>query len=227
MDYKSRLLSLHLLPLMHWLELQDITFLVKCLQQPTANPEIASLVSFSHSSTRAGQTGNKLKVKLNKTTSSRHFYTSRIVRLWNALPVEVIDLTKSFVTIKKWVREYLIQNFLQNFHPQNTCTFHLVCPCSKCHVKNILSIWVTSLFTLYYTVIHINICYVFIVVSVLLLSINYLIITFSFLTQFLHRLLVYICTFSYSYIGLVCQHSHLCIKTHDFCIALPDAVKPT
>jgi len=43
MDYKSRLLSLYLLPLMHWLELQDITFLVKCLQQPTANPEIASL----------------------------------------------------------------------------------------------------------------------------------------------------------------------------------------
>jgi len=45
MDYKSRLLSLYLLPLMHWLELQDIMFLVKCLQQPTANPEIASLVS--------------------------------------------------------------------------------------------------------------------------------------------------------------------------------------
>jgi len=140
MDYKSRLLSLHLLPLMHWLELQDVMFLVKCLQQPTANPEIASLVSFSYSSTCAGQTGNKLKVKLNKTTSSRHFYTSRIVRLWNALPVEVIDLTKSFVTIKKRVREHLIQNFLQNFHPQNTCTFHLVCPCSKCHVKNIMSI---------------------------------------------------------------------------------------
>ena len=93
MDYKSRLLSLHLLPLMHWLELQDIMFLVKCLQQPTANPEIASLVSFSYSSTRAGQTGNKLKVKLNKTTSSGHFYTSRIVRLWSALPVEVINLT--------------------------------------------------------------------------------------------------------------------------------------
>ena len=86
MDYKFRLLSLHLLPLMHWLELQDIMFLVKCLQQPTANPEIASLVSFSYSSTRAGQTGDKLKVKLNKTTSFRHFYTSRIVRLWNALP---------------------------------------------------------------------------------------------------------------------------------------------
>ena len=131
-DYKSRLLSLHLMPLMRWLELQDVTFIVKCLQQPTANPEIASLVSFLSSNTRAGQTGNKLKVKLNKTTSSRHFYTSRIVRLWNAFPVGVIDLTKSFVTIKKRVRDHLIQNFLQNFDPQNTCTFHFVCPCSKC-----------------------------------------------------------------------------------------------
>ena len=38
MDYKSRLrlLSVHLLPLMYWLELQDVMFLVKCLRQPTA-----------------------------------------------------------------------------------------------------------------------------------------------------------------------------------------------
>ena len=99
-DYKLRLTSLHLLPLMHWLELQDVMFLVKCLQQPTANPEIAKLVSFSSSITRAGQTGIKLKVKLNKTTSARHFYTSRIVRLWNAFPAETIDLSKSFITIK-------------------------------------------------------------------------------------------------------------------------------
>ena len=98
-DYKSRLTSLHLLPLMHWLELQDVMFLVKYLQQPTANPEIAKLVSFSSSITRAGQTGIKLKVKLNKTTSARHFYTSRIVRLWNAFPAETIDLSKSFITI--------------------------------------------------------------------------------------------------------------------------------
>ena len=63
-NYKSRLSSLHLLPLMHWLELHDIMFLVKCLQQPTANPEIADLVSFSTSITHAGQTGNKLKVNL-------------------------------------------------------------------------------------------------------------------------------------------------------------------
>ena len=110
LDYKSRLVSLRLLPLMYWLEMQDILFLVKCLQQPTANPEIANLVSFSSSITRAGQSGNKLKVNLNKTTSSRHFYTSRIVRLWNTFPVETIDLSKSFRTIKSRVREHLINN---------------------------------------------------------------------------------------------------------------------
>ena len=136
MDYKSRLLSAHLLPLIYWLELQDIMFLVKCLyiQQPTANPEIARLVSFSCSNTRAGQTGNKLNAKLNRTTSSRHFYTSQIVRHWNAFPVGVINLTNSFASInlKRWVRDYLIQHFIQNFDPQNTCSFHFICPCSGC-----------------------------------------------------------------------------------------------
>ena len=134
MDYRSRgcYRSLHLLPLMHWFELQDTMFLAKCLQQPTANPEIANLVSFSHSITRAGQTGNKLKVNIKQTTSSRHFYSSRIVHLWNTFPADNIDLSKSFATIKRRVREHLIHNCIQKFDPENTCTFHFVCPYSKC-----------------------------------------------------------------------------------------------
>ncbi len=32
--YRSRLLSLNMLPLMYWLDLQDIVFLVKCLKDP-------------------------------------------------------------------------------------------------------------------------------------------------------------------------------------------------
>ena len=31
-DYKSRLLSLHMLPLMYWLDLQDLVFMIKCLK---------------------------------------------------------------------------------------------------------------------------------------------------------------------------------------------------
>ena len=34
-DYKSRLESLHILPLTQWFELQDIMFLIKCLQCPS------------------------------------------------------------------------------------------------------------------------------------------------------------------------------------------------
>ena len=63
--YKSRLLKLKLLPLMHWLELQDIMYLVKCLKLPQNT--IAQLVSFISSKTRAGQTGRKLYVTRGKT----------------------------------------------------------------------------------------------------------------------------------------------------------------
>ena len=35
-SYKSRLINIKLLPLMYWLELQDVLFLVKCLQGTTA-----------------------------------------------------------------------------------------------------------------------------------------------------------------------------------------------
>ncbi len=31
-DYKSRLLSLNMLPLMYWLDLQDLVFMIKCLR---------------------------------------------------------------------------------------------------------------------------------------------------------------------------------------------------
>ena len=126
MDYKSRLLSaLHLLPLMRWFKLQDIMFLLKCLQQPTGNPEIANLVS-SHSITRADQTGNKLKIKA---TSSMQ--TLLLLKNCAFLERHTIDLSKSFATIKRRVREHLIHNCIQKFDPENTCTIHFICLCSK------------------------------------------------------------------------------------------------
>ena len=36
-SYKSRLLNLHLLPLINWLELLDVLFLVKQLKEPADN----------------------------------------------------------------------------------------------------------------------------------------------------------------------------------------------
>ena len=43
-DYRTRLLALHLLPLMYWLELQDLLFAVKSLQIPSDNFNISNLL---------------------------------------------------------------------------------------------------------------------------------------------------------------------------------------
>ncbi len=55
-NYTARLISLHILPLMYWLELQDIMFLIKCLKDPPDNIEITSHISFASSATRASST---------------------------------------------------------------------------------------------------------------------------------------------------------------------------
>ena len=54
MDYKSRLTSLHLLPISLWLDLHDLLFLVKCLQDPDDNIEINRFITFRRTCTRAG-----------------------------------------------------------------------------------------------------------------------------------------------------------------------------
>lgn len=58
-DYKSRLEALQMLPLTLWFELQDIMFLVKCLQDQTDTLNINKYITFAASNTRAGSS-NKL-----------------------------------------------------------------------------------------------------------------------------------------------------------------------
>ncbi len=114
-DYKARLLALHMLPLMYWLELQDIMFLVKQLQSPADNFNILDYVSFVNNSCRATRSSesNRLKVKYSRTTLTRYFYFHRVARLWNALPN--IDLTQSPHTIKRHLIDLLWQHFQQHF----------------------------------------------------------------------------------------------------------------
>ena len=45
MDYKSRLITLEILPLMYWFELQDILFLVKYFKTPSDNFDIFDFIS--------------------------------------------------------------------------------------------------------------------------------------------------------------------------------------
>ena len=129
LDYKSRLIQLNLLPLMYWLELQDILFLIKCFKDPSENFNPLSFVSFVCHSTRSA-TSHKLKVNYNRTSVTRHFYFNRVVKLWNCMPP--IDLTMSYSKLKHTLKQIFWSHFITNFNPDNACSFHIVCPCSNC-----------------------------------------------------------------------------------------------
>ena len=129
-NYKQRLSSLDLLPLMYWLEIQDILLLIKNLQNPGDNFNIYDHISFASSNTRSATT-NKLKYNYRQTTATRHYYFNRVVRLWNSLPP--FNLSQPYVSIKRQIYTYFRNHFIVNFDPDNPCSFHYLCPCSSCH----------------------------------------------------------------------------------------------
>ena len=113
-DYKSRLLSLNLLPLMYWLDLQDLVFFIKCLKDPNDTIGIYCYVNFVEKNrTRAGM-ANKLQHKFARLSS------------------EIIDLNLSVYTNKVRLTSFLWEHFKHNFDSNNLCSFHFVCPCYKC-----------------------------------------------------------------------------------------------
>ena len=131
LDYKSRLSTLHVLPLMMFFELLDLLFLIKCLKSPSVlNFNIYDYVSFSHTATRSA-THKKLQYRFHSYNSSRHYYFSRIVRLWNILPP--IDLSLSLPTIKTQLYKIFWHKFSSSFVSDSPCTYHFSCPCSSCH----------------------------------------------------------------------------------------------
>ena len=49
-------------------------FLVKHLKDPSDNLDIHKYISFVHSVTRMGSSGNKLQINSKRTSAARHFY---------------------------------------------------------------------------------------------------------------------------------------------------------
>ena len=84
-DYRERLLSLELLPLMMQFELLDIMFFIRCLKDSPKEFPILTFIQFSESNTRSSS-HNKLKHSLSKTNLEGHFFFNQLPRLWNSLP---------------------------------------------------------------------------------------------------------------------------------------------
>ncbi len=131
LDYKSRLINTHLLPMMYWLELQDTLFLIKCFQNKYENFDITNYLSFSSTNTRSSSS-SKLTYKFSRTNTTRHFYFSRITKLWNSLPP--IDLSLSFNSLKAKLYDHFWSHFLTNFNSTNICSYHTIMSMHQTHV---------------------------------------------------------------------------------------------
>ena len=103
--------------------------MVTHLKYPDEAFNIHNFISFHNSGTRASKC-NKLLHNLSLKNKSRHFYFNRICKLWNFLLV--VDLDLSTQTIKLQIKSFLRRHFDLNFVSSNPCSYHAVCPCSKC-----------------------------------------------------------------------------------------------
>ena len=132
LDYCGRLVSLKLLPLMYFYELLDLLLLIQSLKNPDSSFDIKNYITFSSHGTRSGSC-SKILLSHNSTNRSRHFYFYRVARLWNALPH--IDLSLSLDTIKLRLKKFFWAHFLEHFKPEDSCSYHFLCPCAKCHTR--------------------------------------------------------------------------------------------
>ena len=71
---------------MYIYELNDLMFFVKSLQSPHPYFDIRQFVQFASNNTRSAA-AHKLVQSHSHTSLHHHFYFTRIVRLWNYLPV--------------------------------------------------------------------------------------------------------------------------------------------
>ena len=115
---------------MYILEIQDVLFAIKSLKSPTRNFDINRYITFTQGHTRSS-THNKLKHRLHITNLNRNSYFHRLPRLWNALPV--INTNLSIAAIKTKLKKFIWNHFVTHFDDDNHCTYHYLCPCSKCH----------------------------------------------------------------------------------------------
>ena len=102
---------------------------VKNLRDPSKSFNVMDFVEFCSGSTRSS-TFLKLKQRMSKLNSVKHFYFNRLPHLWNSLPS--MDPKDPLNATKQKLRQCLWNHFLVHFDPENPCSFHYVCPCRKC-----------------------------------------------------------------------------------------------
>ena len=122
-DYKSRLTSLNMLPLMTVLELHDLSFFIKNTGKPSPSFHILNYIRFSDSSTRFSSQ-SKLLYANPSSSKTRHSYFNSLPRPWNHLPY--IDPNLPAASAISRIKIYFWDQFLLHFDPSDVCSYHLV-----------------------------------------------------------------------------------------------------
>jgi len=149
------LLQLKFLPLMYFFKLQDICFTIKSLKSLTKNFNIRDYISFSTIHTRSSSS-SKLIHTFHSSNLNRHFFFHQLPHLWNS--ILIINLSLPLSTIKSKLNEYFWNHFVEHFNPNDHCTLHYLCSCSKCYL-------LPSPWTLQF-------CNSYIIISNLIVSVN-------------------------------------------------------
>ncbi len=133
MDYKSRLQALNMLPLCYTFEMKDLVFFYKCINNQY-DFSIHNVLDIRQINTRT-MNGLSIIQHLAKTETYKHFYTNRIVKLWNLLPADIKQLecsNRNASLFKNHLNRHYMCLFNSNFDTENTCTWVTYCRCPIC-----------------------------------------------------------------------------------------------
>ncbi len=132
-NYKTRLMSLKLLPLSYTKEINDCCFIYKCLHH-VYDLDIREILNFNDpaiSRTRLGQQPFSLRTPL-ASNQAKDFFSRRAVAAWNSLPaslVTIIPVNKQIYPFKSRLKKIYQDHLEARFNPENVCTWRTSCGC--------------------------------------------------------------------------------------------------
>jgi hypothetical protein len=136
--YKERLLLCNLLPISYRRDYLDLSYVYNCLVGKI-DINLDSLLEFQaidNVRTRANFDYLLLKNKFFRLDLCKNYFSYRVVKLWNSVPIEIreIEPSDSGLTnkFKKKLREWFFTKFNDRFSDDNICTWMLICECAIC-----------------------------------------------------------------------------------------------
>jgi hypothetical protein len=136
-DYKTRLLMLDLLPTSYRREILDLSLMLKSINGQT-NLHLNTNIKFVERpgiQTRQLTQATKLETTKYNLERTSHFYTQRVVEVWNSLPDHIrlaLKNTKDPLVIKQHLIPHYKNKLHTQFDPDNQCTWVSNCKCNRC-----------------------------------------------------------------------------------------------